>query len=208
MVQCPSCGRRVEPRLVCIECGGPIAAAPDDFTALGIPKKLLIDTGALERAYHDLSRKLHPDRFANKPPAIRTASLNATAVLTRSYRTLRDPVERGLYWLELNGDTLGAGNNRVPPELAAMVFDVQEQLVELRTGGSIAAEIIERRGEIQEQMDTALKALDANFAQWDEGEPDSHAMLTLELKAILSRIAYLRTLLRDIDRALESAKAA
>ena len=33
-------------------------------------------------------------------------------------------------------------------------------------------------------------------------------MLTLELKTILSNIAYLRTLIRDVDRALENTKAA
>jgi hypothetical protein len=33
-------------------------------------------------------------------------------------------------------------------------------------------------------------------------------MLTLELKAILSSIAYLRTLIRDVDRALDNSKAA
>jgi hypothetical protein len=34
------------------------------------------------------------------------------------------------------------------------------------------------------------------------------AMLVKELKSILSKIAYLRTLIRDIDRELDSAQAA
>ena len=42
----------------------------------------------------------------------------------------------------------------------------------------------------------------------DESEADRAPMLTLELKAILSKIAYLKTLLRDADGVLESIKAA
>src|SRR5438105_1852027 len=103
MVQCPSCARLSEPRLVCSQCGGPLAAEIDSFAALGLSRKLVIDPAALERAYHDLSRRIHPDRFASSPPAVRDASLKGTAVLTRSYRTLRDPVNRAIYWLELNG---------------------------------------------------------------------------------------------------------
>ena len=70
--------------------------------------------------------------------AVRDASLRATALLTRSYRTLRDPVARGLYWLELNGEKLAENNKRVPPDLAELVFEVQEQLAEMqltRPGG-------------------------------------------------------------------------
>ncbi len=101
-----------------------------------MPRRLTIDLDALERRYHELSRKIHPDRFASKGPKMRDASLRATATLTRSYRTLRDPVARGLYWLELHGEKLAENNKRVPPELAELVFEVQEQLAEMQVLGS------------------------------------------------------------------------
>ncbi|HUO03741.1 MAG TPA: hypothetical protein VMU16_00965 [Candidatus Binataceae bacterium] len=185
-----------------------MAVALDCFAALGLPRKLSVDAPALERAYHDLSRKVHPDRFASKPAPVRNASLSATALLTRSYRTIRDPIARGLYWLELNGEKLAEDNKRVPPELAAMVFEVQEQLEELRESAALIPQVTQRRGEIQAQIDASIAALEANFLKWDEGKPEGRPMLTLELKGILSRIAYLRTLLRDVDRALEGVKAA
>ena len=178
-----------------------------------MPRKLTIDLGALERRYHELSRKLHPDRFASSAAPVRDASLRATATLTRSYRTLRDPVARGLYWLELNGEKLAENNKRVPPELAELVFEVQEQLAEMHDAPAdsdatreLAAEIVARRGQLQATMDARLAELERNFVKWDQ-RPDDN-MLTLELKAILSSIAYLRTLIRDVDRALENSKAA
>lgn len=216
MVQCPSCARLSEPRLVCSQCGGPLAVETDGFTALGLSRKLVIDPAALERAYHDLSRRIHPDRFASSPPQVRDASLRGTALLTRSYRTLRDPVSRGIYWLELNGKKLNQHNNRVPPELAELVFAVQEQLAELRAArgdssvqaGELAAGIAEKRSEIAHFIDEAVSELHRNFERWDANDGGSPTVLGEELKAILSKIAYLRTLMRDVDRELEDAKAA
>jgi molecular chaperone HscB len=212
MIECLSCGRRQDPSLICAECGTPLAAPLDCFSALGMPRKLAIDLDALERRYHELSRKIHPDRFASKGPKVRDASLRATATLTRSYRTLRDPVARGLYWLELNGEKLAENNKRVPPELAELVFEVQEQLAEMQLSSDPeaaierATEIAARRIELQFKMDERLAELDRNFAKWDQ--PSDVKALTLELKTILSNIAYLRTLIRDVDRALENSKAA
>ena len=213
MIECPSCGRRQPPLLICPDCGSPLAAPLDCFAALGIPRKLVIDLGALERRYHELSRKLHPDRFASSAAPVRDASLRATATLTRSYRTLRDPVARGLYWLELIGEKLSENNKRVPPELAELVFEVQEQLAgmhdapaESDAARELAAQVAQRRGQLQATMDASLADLERNFVKWDQRSDEK--MLTLQLKAILSSIAYLRTLIRDVDRALENSKAA
>jgi molecular chaperone HscB len=197
--------------LICAECGAPLAAPLDCFAALEMPRELTIDLDALERRYHELSRKIHPDRFASKGPKLRDASLRATATMTRSYRTLRDPVARGLYWLELNGEKLAENNKRVPPDLAELVFEVQEQLAEMQLSDpeeahERATEIAARRVALQFTMDERLAELDRNFAKWSESADKK--MLTLELKTILSNIAYLRTLIRDVDRALENSKAA
>ena len=170
---------------------------------------------ALERIYHDLSRKIHPDRFASRDARVRDASLRATALLTRSYRTLRDPTQRGLYWLELNGEKLSENNKRVPAELAELVFEVQEQLASMhdaRADSGLVADVEKRRGELQGTMDETVAELERNFIRWDRVSPEipekDRKMLTIELKAILSKIAYIRTLIRDVDRALENSKAA
>jgi molecular chaperone HscB len=215
MIECLSCGRRQEPRLICADCGTPLSASLDSFAALELPRKLSIDLSALERIYHDLSRKIHPDRFASGDARIRDASLRATALLTRSYRTLRDPTQRGLYWLELNGEKLSENNKRVPADLAELVFEVQEQLASMQDASadsSLIADVEKRRAELQATMDETVAELERNFIRWDSVPPEisdqDRKMLTTELKAILSKIAYMRTLIRDVDRALENSKAA
>src|SRR5713101_5354187 len=161
MARCPSCAREQEARLICPECGVPLVVVLDCFAALEIPRKLQIDTDRLESTYHELGRRTHPDRFAASPVAVRDASLTSTALLTRSYRTLRDRVSRGLYWLELNGEKLSENNQQVPPELAEMVFEVQEELAALREGEEKVMPAVEsRRKQLAAQSQKLHEELD------------------------------------------------
>ena len=204
--------------MICESCASPmpVPADLDCFTALGLPHQLVIDGAALEAAYHDLGRRIHPDRFASAAPAIRALSLSGTALLTRSYRTLRDPIARGLYWLELQGEKLAENNKSVPTDLAELVFDIQEQLADLRTASGDAAielrgEVDRRRVEVAAMLDDLAGKLGRNFSAWDaspKSDDEARKTLIAELKTILSKIAYLRTLLRDIDRGLETLRAA
>ncbi len=214
MVQCPSCGRQQEPRLLCSDCGAPLAAELDYFAALGLPRKLTLDLPQLEGVYHELGRRVHPDRFATHSRAVREASLKSTALLTQSYRTLRDPIRRGRYWLELRGEKLAENNKRVPAELAELVFEVQDELAQLRDAdrtdrkavSGLVSVIRERREALQASMEEARGALAENFARWDR-DSDEPSSLTRSLKALLSKIAYLGTLIRDVDRELEPFEA-
>lgn len=213
MLQCPSCARRQEPRLICSQCGAPLAADLDLFAALGMPRLLQIDTADLEEAYHGLGRRIHPDRFVSASPELRDASLRATALVTKAYRTLRDPVSRGLYWLELHGHNLATNNKQVPPDLAELVFDVQEELSELRMaradGGAHEGllKLSARRAGLQGLMDELYAELVETFGAFDNGGGPDPDQPFAELKSILSKIAYLGTLLRDIDRELDDDRA-
>lgn len=210
MVRCPSCAAPSGTGLVCERCGRPLGEEFDCFAALGLEPRLALDGAALETRYHELGRRIHPDRFATDDAEVRAASLKAMALLTRSYRTLRDPISRGLYWLELRGEKLAEDNKTVPPELAEMVFEIQEQLAELGaspTGNDrdrLRGEIEGRRGEVRSRFDRAHRELEGNFVRWDRNAGGQDE-LTAGLKQALSKIAYLRTLLRDMDRALAAA---
>jgi molecular chaperone HscB len=211
MLQCPSCSRLQEPRLICSHCGSPLPAVELDlFAAVGLPRQLQIGISSLESTYHELGRRIHPDRFASSSSEVRDASLKATALLTRAHRTLRDPVSRGLYWLELHGHKLSENNNQVPPDLAELVFEVQEQLGNLRealeqnklAARDQAVELTVTQARLQGLIDELYAELVENFAAFDGGEGDPDERFA-QLKAVLSKIAYLRTLMRDVTGELE-----
>lgn len=204
-VECWNCHVDREGQLFCPACNAlqPFPEHADYFDVMGLPRTPVVDTVLLQRRYYELHRKLHPDLFQTGAPEARQASLRNTAAVNQAFRTLRDREDRGLYWLTLQGESLGSNNNRVPPELAALVFEVQEKLEELRDGNSGArSEVSAIRDTLESQRSALLDQLDANYAQWDR-TPGATTRLAGELKAILSRLAYLNTLIRDVDHALE-----
>src|SRR5215470_858619 len=139
------------PLQVCRDCGGgaPVDAhfCPqctkilslgrhgDYFAFLGLPRKLNIDPAGLERRFRSLSRQFHPDYFYNAPAAERRASLERSSYLNDAYRTLKNPITRLEYLLQLEG--LVARNpeeasKQVPPDLLEEVFALNEELDEIR----------------------------------------------------------------------------
>ena len=209
VVRCWRCQDEHTPQVFCPACGALQPLPPDInyFTVFGLARAPMLDEQALADTYYDLSRQLHPDLHQTGPAEEQEASLQNTAVVNRAYRTLRDPVQRGQYWLELNGEQLGKENNKVPPDLALLVFEVQEKLAAIReagtTGpsdalGSLKAELTQVRDDLDERMQGLQQKLTANFSKWDQADRSNE--LLSELKRVLSDMAYLRTLTRDVEK--------
>jgi molecular chaperone HscB len=95
---CPACGK-VQPEV-----------PADHFAVLGMPRTLDLEAAALEEAWRERCRPLHPDRFARAAPRERRLALERATRLNDAYRTLRHPRRRAEYLLRLLGrDPLAAG---------------------------------------------------------------------------------------------------
>ncbi|MCW8834846.1 MAG: Fe-S protein assembly co-chaperone HscB [Rhodospirillales bacterium] len=124
MIPCWSCKGPVEEgALFCQTC---MTVQPpgqlDHFHRLGVPVGFDVDIAALDREYFSLQRRLHPDRFATRSPRERALSQQQAIALNDSYETLKDPLNRADYLMNLKG-------RHVLPEGCAMVND-QELLME------------------------------------------------------------------------------
>jgi molecular chaperone HscB len=215
VVRCWRCQDEHTPQVFCPACEAlqPLPPDIDYFTLFGLARDPLLDEQALAGTYYDLSRQLHPDLHQTGPAEEQEASLQNTALVNRAYRTLRDPVQRGRYWLELNGEQLGKENNKVPPALALLVFEVQEKLAAVRearpaetdaaqdTLAGLKAELTQVRDDLDDRMRDLQHRLAANFSKWAQA---GSAQLLGELKRVLSDMAYLRTLTRDVEKALST----
>jgi molecular chaperone HscB len=189
--------------LACAACGAPqpSVADLDRFAVLGLPRRLTVDRDDLERRYLDASRAVHPDRHQTADERTRALSLAASAAVNQAYRTLRDPVECGRYWLELHGVPLGRDNNKVPPALAELVFETQEALEDFRSGGESRDSVAATHGALDARLQGLVDDLAARYPAWDAADPAAPTVLD-ELKTRLSEIAYLDTLVEDVDEAL------
>jgi molecular chaperone HscB len=101
---CWLCQKPVSTRaLFCHQCGTiqPVREI-DHFARLGLDRRLDIDPEILERQYAALSRTLDPERFLIRGIGERGHAAKQLEALNVAYNTLREPLQRGRYWLSLN----------------------------------------------------------------------------------------------------------
>src|SRR3989475_8701381 len=173
--ECWKCRAERGAALVCSRCAAiqPLSADADLFTVLDLPRQLTLDLADLERRYHAASRAVHPDRFQTASRRERELSLAASAAVNRAYRTLRDPVARGRYWLEPHRARLRDGSPQAPPAIAAEVVETQEKLEELRAaaGPHLRREVAALRDGFTGRLGALRDELGALYASANGGAP-------------------------------------
>src|SRR6266550_1892712 len=115
------------------------------FEVFELPELLGIDTKALEKKFHELSRKYHPDYFATAAPEEKSRALRMTSLINDAYRTLRQPTPRVEYLLSLHG--FKSDGSKVPQALLMEVFEINEQLEEVKAGRASAEETASLRSQ-------------------------------------------------------------
>ena len=191
----------------------------DYFSFFGLPRRLNLAAPDLEQRFRTLSRQFHPDYFYNAEPAERRASLERSSYLNDAYRTLRQPITRVEYLLQLEGLAARGPEEaakQVPPALLEEVFALNEELDEvrgLRAGGAPAAEWRARLDRAREPIDAKRveheQQVESLSAQWDAlldagaGETDRRAVLVALRDRVLER-NYINNLLAGIERELSS----
>ncbi len=126
--------RRVDPVLTSFT--ELVRSGADHFTQLGLPKRYQLDAAELEAKYRELSRKLHPDRFAKAEPGERVLSLQASTALNDAYRLLKDPIRRAEYLLALGGVTIDE-NEKVDQGFLMEILELRETLAEAKAAGDV-----------------------------------------------------------------------
>jgi molecular chaperone HscB len=197
------------------------SAVSDYFAVFNLPRKLNIDVMALEKQFYKLSRKLHPDLHAQASAEEQAGILAQSSQLNDAYRTLKKPVSRVEYLLELLGVRISENNAskktdvpRVPADLLEEVFELNMQLEEMRANKKMGEDDPQLRADLkkaQTEFTGQLAQVDDDLQQvgvaWDSAldcnDETAKAAILKDLAALLDRRGYLRNLVRDVNEALE-----
>ncbi len=135
------------------------------FELFGLAPAYALDLDHLDRAYRDIQSKVHPDRFAHAGDAERRASMQMTTQVNEAYRTLRNPVQRAKYLLELNGvDVAFETNTRMPREFLVEQMELRDRLEEARDVVSL--------GLLEKELLKLKQAIEAQIAERIDGGGD------------------------------------
>ena len=228
-VQCWSCGD-MRAAHFCNNCGSVQPPIPTDyFSFFGLPRKLNLDLAQLEREFYNLSRKLHPDRYAQAESKEQQWSLEKTSQLNDAYRTLKDPIPRTEYLLRTEGVNFGeqsksateearsSGKQKqqaIPPDMLEEVFELNMQLEEMRANtkigeddGDLANQLQQTRKQLQERYEGLDAELKTYWDEWDaqiarDAGADERKTITSKMVDLLNRRTYIRNLVRDVNDVL------
>lgn len=218
---CWHCQSEVAGEYFCERCVKvqPVSKETDYFTCLGLPRRLTIDPQQLEAKFYELSRAFHPDFYHSKSETEQSISLGNAAMLNSAYRTLRDPVQRAEYLLDLEAGSVKEIRTSPPADLFEEILELQETLDEYRDSDRTSEEalrlrsrLIDERASLEQRQRDMESRLQQLFTRWDAlqdrgaaspADRSERDRLLKDMRELLSNRTYVTNILNDLVTTIE-----
>ena len=169
----------------------------DPFAILGIERSYDVDLGAVEKRHRELSRALHPDRYAGAGAAERRLTLAKAIEVNEAWRVVRDPIARAEALFRLAGIPVGERSEPPPsPALLMEAMERRESLAEAKARRDLGA-IDRLAGQVDGRRAEVEGELRAGFAAGGDLHP---------LVPLLGELRFHRRFLDEVS-AIEDAMA-
>ena len=171
----------------------------DHFALFELPRCFALDKSELERRYHDIQARVHPDRHVHLGESERRLAMQWATRVNEAYQTLRQPLSRAQYLLHLAGVDV-AKERGMPAEFLMQQMEWREAVAEMGQAG--AADELEQlhhrlKQEMAEQYQLLQSLLDAAATE------DSYSAAADTVRQLM----FQEKLLAEIDDALEATEA-
>jgi molecular chaperone HscB len=131
----------------------------DHFTLFGLEPLFRIDPAVLDVRFREFQALVHPDRFAHAGESERRASLQWATRINEAYQTLKNPLSRARYLLDLAEQSVDRGNDTaMPPEFLMEQMEWREAVAEARQARA-ADELEQLRHRLRQRMDQGYERL-------------------------------------------------
>jgi len=125
------------------------------FELFGIPEQLKVDTAVLSKKFFELSRKYHPDYFANEDGEARDNALEKSAFLNKAWKTFQNSDTTIKYVLQEKGLLHEEEKYELPPDFLLEVMEINEKLMDgddeaIQT--SLKSKVVDLQTEIYEPV--------------------------------------------------------
>lgn len=161
------------------------------FEWFSIPRNFDIDLRALRAKYLDLQKQLHPDKSAGLSDANQNQAVVLNTKLNDAYDSLKDPVKRAIYLLELSGIEYDADRQtQNDPIYLMQQLEIREEL------GDLTAE----SSHLDESLDKFRSLALAQLEQYSEEFRLAYDKADWPLAcAAIGRMMFARKLARDVN---------
>lgn len=162
----------------------------DYFELFSMPREFEINLSALGEKYRELQKETHPDKFAASESQAQRVSAQGAAHVNEVYETLKDPLRRGFYLLELEGVGTGTHEYTTSDSLFLM------RQLEHRE----ALEDIRGQDDPFEALDVLRDTVSAEEREQMEAFKSAYAARDFDTAYdALTKVMFIRRLLEQID---------
>jgi molecular chaperone HscB len=159
------------------------------FEIFGLPVAYEVDRQLLSKRYRELQQEFHPDRFAAKSDREQMLSMQYAAQINEANNTLKDPVARAQYLLQLAGVEINPEQTTADGEFLMQQMILRERLEEVRDAADPEVELEELGSDAADLFRSQEQAFSTGLKNRE-----------LELaKAALLKMQFLAKLRRQID---------
>lgn len=165
----------------------------DPFATLGVERSFEVDLKAVEKTHRDLSRALHPDKYAGSGASERRLALSRAVEVNEAWRIVRDPIRRAESLFELAG--VAVGETSEPKPSGAFLMDMMDQREALdlaKTSRDQAAVL-----RLARDAEARAAATEATLAQGFRKGADKTALLPLVRS--LGELRFYRRFLQEVS---------
>ncbi len=139
------------------------------FELFGLTESFELNLTDLSARYQKLQKALHPDKFASAPERERRISLQQAAQVNSAFQTLKDPMERARYLLELQGRGLNDENFTIrDPEFLEQQIELREALAEIKESNDPVSSVLGFLQQLDQMVKACVEQLRQGFAAADE----------------------------------------
>lgn len=138
------------------------------FELFDLPVSFEVVTEILTQRYRELQRVTHPDNYVNASDRERRLAMQKTAQINEAFQTLKHPLTRGHYLLQLQGIAVNDPQNTVmDSEFLMMQIELREELADIKHHSQPLETLNHFLNRLTQQMQTLTAKLSQQFAQQD-----------------------------------------
>ena len=168
------------------------------FALFGLPAAFHLDNGRLEQSFRDIQAQVHPDKFAHAGAAEKRLSMQWATQVNQAYQTLKNPITRGRYLLQLqNIDTQEETNTAMPAGFLMEQMEWHEAIAEAQTTAD-AAELDRLHAKARKAIQQLQEELGAQLDQQHD---------YAEAAQSVRKLRFFDKLREEIKDALEALEA-
>ena len=136
------------------------------FDLFQLPVDFQVDKSGLAKRYHALQKAAHPDRYASSSATDQRLALQQSIQINQAYNTLRDPLQRAVYMLGLQGIAMDAESATLQDTAFLMQqIELREALAAIPQQTEPLEALDDLLTGIHGQIKTQIHALAAWFAE-------------------------------------------